>query len=808
MTMSASEETEETTLDIYGATLTRSRFVKGAGAMVVGLSFVGAGAGAKAANADVFGSSTGPASVPLLPGMAHSLDPSNPGSWFTINADNTIVMRTGIPEMGQGSASTAFAQIAADELNVPYSAITQVIIGDTDRTVGGGIGAGYMSLGAPNIRKVAAYIYQTLLSMASTQLGVPVTSLTVTNGVISGGGKQATYGQLVAGKGLNLTIPVAGDPTSFLGATVTGNPPVKPISAYQVVGQSIPMRTIPGIVTGSATYVGDVRLPGMLHARIVHPNALGANLISVGTLDKKQFPNTQIVVKGNLVGVVDPQEYIAIQGASLLAAKTKWTSWAGLPASGNLFGAMRKLDWTSTPASLGANVGNPNAALASAATKLSATYEYPTEKHAPIGPTAAVGDVRADGTIYVHMHGQNPGALRGEIALMMNTSLDKVIVRWYDGSGHYGRSNGGNSGAEEEAVILSSIVGKPVRVQWMRWDDMQWSTQHPPVLSDVQAGLDANGKLVSFKADFYEPAGQDDRPVGALLAGLPTMAAPAIVPPAGSFSGTSNGISDPWVYDQVANVLQTGHGTFNIGGGKPSDPTYNQEIGLRGHSMRTPGQRQQNFAQESMINELAAAAKVDPIQFRLNNTSAARLIAVLDELRTASGWETRPSPSPKAATTGSTPIIGQGCSQMLRSGAYWACAVQVSVVPKTGKVSVTKLTTVVDPGVVVNPLQLQRMAEGGATMGVSETLHEQVTFNTGGITNHDWVTFPILRMTELPDITVKIISNPSVGAMGGGGEGPNGFVAAAIASAVFDATGKQPRRLPLVPGNIRALLAT
>ncbi len=804
--MSAIEETEVTTTDIYGATLTRSRFAKGAGALVVALSFVGVGA--KAAKADVFGTSTGPDTVPLLPGMLHSLDPSNPGSWFTINADNTIVMRTGIPEMGQGSASTAFAQIAADELYVPYSAITQVVIGDTDRTVGGGIGAGYMALGAPNIRKVAALIYQTLLTMGSTQLGVPVANLSVTNGVISGGGKQVTYGQLVAGQALNLTIPVAGDPTSFLGATVTANPPVKAISAYQVVGQSIPMRTIPGIVTGSATYVGDVRLPGMLHARIVHPTALGANLVSVGTLDKTQFPNTQIIVKGNLVGVVDPEEYTAIQGASLLAGTTKWTSWAGLPASGNLFGAMRKLDWTTTPASVGVNVGNPSAALAGAAKKLSATYEYPVEKHAPIGPTAAVGDVRSDGTIWVHMHNQNPGALRGEIATMLNTSLDNVIIRWYDGSGQYGRSNGGNTGAEEEAVILSQIVGKPVRVQWMRWDDMQWSTQHPPVLSDVQAGLDATGKLVAFNASFYEPAGQDDRPVGALLAGLPAMPAPAIVPPAGSFSGTSNGISDPWVYDQVPNVLQTGHGTFNIGGGKPSDPNYNQEIGLRGHSMRTPGQRQQNFAQESMINELAAAAKVDPIQFRIENTSAARLIAVLNELKTASGWETRPSPSSKATTTGSKAITGQGCSQMLRSGAYWACAVNVSVVPKTGKVSVTHLTTVVDPGVVVNPLQLQRMAEGGATMGVSEALHEQVTFNTGAITNHDWVTFPILRMMELPEITVKIISNPSVGAMGSGGEGPNGFVAAAIAGAIFDATGKQPRRLPFVPGNIRALLAT
>ncbi len=580
------------------------------------------------------------------------------------------------------------------------------------------------------------------------------------------------------------------------------------MSAYQVVGQSIPMRTIPPIVSGTATYVGDVRLPGMLHARPVHPPALGANLIKVGTLDKKAFPNTQIVVKGNLVAVIDPQEYTAIQAASLLARTTKWTAWEGLPGTGNLFGAMRKLDWTTTPAQTGVNVGSASAALAGAATKLAATYEFPVEKHAPIGPTVAVGDVRQDGTVYVHMHGQNPSALRGEIAVMLNIPVDKVVVRWYDGSGHYGRSNGGNTGAEEEAVILSQIVGKPVRVQWMRWDDMQWSTQHPSVLSDVQAGLDGTGKLVSFSANFYEPAGQDDRPVGALLAGLPTMAAPAVVPPAGSFSGTANGISDPWMYDQVPNALQTGFGTFNMGGGTPSDPNYNQEIGLRGHSMRTPGQRQQNFAQESMMSELAAAAKVDPIQFRINNTTAQRLIAVLNAVKNASGWETRPSPNAKASTTGSTPLTGQGCSAMLRSEAYWACVAQVSIVPKTGKITVTHVTTAVDPGLVANPRQLKRMSEGGTVMGVSETLHEQVHFNKSGITDHDWVTFPILRIMELPKINTVIINNPSVGAIGSGGEGPNGFVASAIANAVFDATGKQPRRLPMTPGYIRSLLAS
>ena len=206
------------------------------------------------------------------------------------------------------------------------------------------------------------------------------------------------------------------------------------------------------------------------------------------------------------------------------------------------------------------------------------------------------------------------------------------------------------------------------------------------------------------------------------------------------------------------------------------------------------------------MSELAAAAKVDQIQFRLNNTTDARVINILNTVKQASGWETRPSPNPKAQNSAGQ-LIGQGCSQMSREGAVWGCVAQVSVNPKTGKVTVTNVTTAGDLGILVNPRQQKRMMEGGAVMGVSEALHEQVTFNTGAITNHDWVTFPILRFMEMPKINAITISNPSVGVFGMGGEGPNGYVAAAIANAVFDATGKQPRKLPLLPKYIKSLIA-
>jgi len=784
---------EDKTIDIFGATLTRSTFVKGAGALVVGFSLVGV----KAAQAD----------MPTTAAGTTTPDATLPGNWLTIHSDGTIALRTGKVEMGQGSASTAYAQITAEELNVPYSAITQVFMGDTDRTPDGGLSAGFIVPAGGNPRKAAAYVYQALLALSSQQLGVPVAQLTVTNGVVSGGGKNISYGDLVKNQQLNLTIPVTGTLASLFGLNITGNPPQKPISQYKIVGTSVPMRTIPPIVSGQATYVGDVRLPGMLHARVVHPPTLGSKLISVGKLDKKQFPSTQVVVKGSLDAVVDPDEYQAIQAASVLTAKTKWTTWSGLPGSDNVFAAMRKLDWTSTPQTTGVNAGNADAAFGSAATKLSATYEYPYEKHAPIGPTCALADVRKDGMVYVHMHGQNPNATRWLVAKMLNTPMDKVVVRWYDGSGHYGRSNGGSTGAEEEAVIISQAIGKPVRLQWMRWDDMQWSTQHPAAFSDVQAGLDSGGKLVAFRANHYMPAMQDDRLVGALLAGLPTMTAPNTTTTPGSFASTVNGIDDPWVYDQVPNALQVGYGTFQLGT-DPKAPDFDTQVGVRDHSMRTPGQRQQNFAQESMISELAAAAKADQIQFRLNNTSDARVTNVLKTVRSnSSWWQDRPSPNPKAKG-GSGELVGQGCSQMSRAVAVWACAVRVIVNPKTGKVRVTDVTTVGDLGILVNPLQQKRMMEGGVVMGVSEALHEQVTFNKGTITSRDWVSFPILRFNDMPNTKAIAISNTGVGLFGMGGEGPNGYLAAAIANAVFDATGKQPRRLPLTPKYMRTLLSS
>jgi len=538
-----------------------------------------------------------------------------------------------------------------------------------------------------------------------------------------------------------------------------------------------------------------------MHGRVAHPKTLGSTLVSAGQVDKTKYPHAQVVVKGNLVGVVAPTEWEAIQAAQQVAESTKWTEWKGLPGTAKLYEHLRnEADWKSTPVVKGNSTrGDVGPALSSAHKKLSASYQMSYMKHAPIGPTMAVGDVKADGTVHIHTHNQNPQELRGEIAKMLGVTIDHVVVHIYPGPGHYGRSNGGNAGAEDEAVILSQAVGKPVRVQWMRADDMQWSTQSPASFSDIEVAVDEQGKMTAYQVDHFMPAMQDDRLVGAVLAGMPTQPAPDVN---GDFiSSTANAIQDGWLYAGAANVMERAHGTFQVG--QKNSPLA---VGLRDHSMRTPGQFQQNYPRELAMSEAAALAGVDALQFRIDNMTDERAIGVLQAVREASGWDTRPSPRPDAASAGATPVRGRGVSLMLREDTYWACVCHIAVTPGTGAIAVEKCTMAVDPGIVINPMQLKRQVEGGVMMGISIALFEEVAFDESGITQEDWVGYPILTMADIPEVKVELIHNPKVGKYGGGSEAANALAAPAIAAALQDATGKVLRRLPMKPAYVLAAL--
>src|SRR5215467_2206960 len=343
---------------IFEATLSRRQFVKTGGALVVGVTFVGP----SFLEAQDFPS-------PRVTGAPYknSLDPTQLNSWIEIHPDNTVLIRTGKSDFGQGTTFTAYRQIVAEELSVPFEAITTVVSGHTDRTPDGSGAFDFLGHGTPNIRKAAAYTYQALLDLASEKLGVPKDKLSVKDGVVTGGGKSISYGNLVKNQQLKLTIPVSGELTGIMGLTIEGNPPMKPVSEYTVIGKSFRNSIIASKVAAKEIWATDVRLPGMLHARVVHPKTLGSTLISAGQVDKTKFPNSQVIVKGNLVGIVAPTEWEAIQAAEQVGSATKWTDWKGLPASEKLHKHLREeADWTSAAVTKGeGNKGDVAPLLAS-----------------------------------------------------------------------------------------------------------------------------------------------------------------------------------------------------------------------------------------------------------------------------------------------------------------------------------------------------------------------------------------------------------------------------------------------------------
>lgn len=765
-------------LSIHGATLSRRAFVGAGGALVVALGLPASGARA----------------------ASGSSDPAIPANWIEINADNTVLIRTGKCDFGQSSIYTAYRQIVAEELSMPIAAMTTVVSGDTDRTPDGG-GTFWLLGYSQNLRKVAAFMREAALELAAKKLGVGRDKLSVADGRISGGGKSVTYGELVRGQALTLTIPVEGDLTSPMGLTVKGEPPMKPVADYTIIGKPVPNPMTGPKISGEAVWVGDVKLPGMLHARTIHPDTLGSTLEKPGKLDTTQFPGARLVRIGNLLAVVSPDEWEAVQAAQAVAADTTWTAWKGLPGHDGLRDHMRsKADWKSFPVRDGAaNKGDP--AAVTGARVHEASYFLPYHKHAPISPMVTLADYRPDGSVTLHTLSQNPQHLRRMIAKMLGTDQDKVVVRTYPGSGHYGRSNGGSAGSEDEAVLLSRELGRPVRVQWMRHDDMQWSTQSSAGLSDIRIALGADGRIVGYSAEHRVPPMQDDRLIGALLAGLPVLEAPSAETRDGFQNGVTD-VQDTWVYGKVGAVREKGLGTWQVG--QRESPIA---VGLRDHSMRTPIQFQQNFPRELAISEAAMLAGKDPLQFRLDHVTDPRFTAILERLRKESGWQARPSPAPGAKASGKGAVKGQGVSIMLRDNGYWACAAHVSVTPDSGEVKVERMTMVADVGIVINPLQLRRQIQAGCLMGVSQALHEEVAFDEGAITSADWSGYPILTMAEMPELRIFFETNPAVGNYGQGSESANALAAPAIAAAVMDATGKPVRRLPLRPDYVKAALA-
>ena len=483
-----------------------------------------------------------------------------------------------------------------------------------------------------------------------------------------------------------------------------------------------------------------------------------------------------------------------------------WSDWAGLPGHGGLIEAITDTDWSVAPVDEStSDHTSVDEALAAGARTLNSSFALPYYKHAPISPEIAVADARRDGTVHVWSSSQHAQGLKVKIATMLETDPADVTVHFADGAGGFGRTNKGDAGSEAEAVLLSRACGRPVRLQWMREEDFAWSAQQSAYFGDVSVALDEDGRMQAIKIEHFHPGRYNDPLLGAVLAGLPSQprVPPFATPPPNCPSDRVPGVGYvnlrqvDWRYDGVPKVLDVAYGAEAIG---QSPSAVN--LGLRHRSMRSPMHLQQNFAVECMVNEAAAAAGADPIQYRLDHTTDPRLIGVLETARKLSGWEARPSPAARAV---GDVAYGRGAAVALRNGSYLAAVTEISIDVTSGLVTVDRYWLAADVGMIVNPRQLELNLEGGTVMGISQALREELQFNTSSITSTDFKSYPILTMAEIPEIEIELINNPDA-KVGQGSEPANMLPPVALAAAFFDATGSPIRKLPLRPKYVLAEL--
>ena len=673
-------------------------------------------------------------------------------------------------------------QIAADELDVSMSKI-DYLQGDTWFTPDQGTTAGSQSIKtqwAEGLRHAAAEARAVLLGLASKQLGVPADQLTVTDGVVASktdASKKATYGELIGGKRFDLKI--------------TGKVQPKKPSELKVVGRALTSVDLADKVRSKQPYIHNLQVPGMLHGRVVRPPGINATLVSVDGFPKRIPGLVEVVVQKDFVGVVCEREEQAIKAARTL--KVTWKDAGGVPTYDELYESMVKQVGT---ARLLAQDGDVDKAIAAAAKKVEAVYYYPYQLHGSMGPSCAVADVQGNEvTVWSPTQGVYP--LRQAVARMLGVPDRNVHVIYMEGSGCYGL-NGADT-ASLDAAVMSKHVGKPVRVQWMRGDEHVWEHYGTPMVMKLRGGLDDKGNLTAWDYEGWQAA-RGGRPGNVGAANLPTgyliglrlpprqITSPRLPPLGADNSNTEAGyLQDEEGLLQNARVIShTVDSPFFTG------------------PLRSPARIQNTFANESFIDELAAAAKADPVEFRLRYIGDERLAHALRVAAKAAGWQTRPSP--KRASSGNI-ATGRGISVMQYEGedGYAATVVDVEVNKKTGKVRVTRVVVSHDVGIIINPNGLKAQIEGNVVHGVSRSLKEEVQLNRKTSASKDWESYQVLRFTELPEIKIALINRVNE-APTGSGENAMTAIPAAVANAIFDATGARLRRLPFTAARVKAAL--
>jgi nicotinate dehydrogenase subunit B len=681
-----------------------------------------------------------------------------------INGKGEVTLYTGKVDLGTG-VRTALAQIAAEELDVSFSAVT-VIQGDTALTPDQGVTSGSFSIqnGGAQIRQAAATARQALVGMAAKKLKVAPGDLAISDGQITSKvtRQSVSYGALIGGRNFSLRLDKAA--------------PIKDPGDFKIVGRSIPRVDIPGKVTGQFTYMQDFRLPGMLHGRVVRPPGIGATLQSVDEDSVKEIPGMIRVVRiSNFVGVIAETEWGAIQASRRL--KVNWSSWAGLPDQSALWEHVRgtkivKDDVTS-------DVGQVTAALAQGTTRLRATYDFAIHTHGSIGPSCSVAEFK-DGALTCWSASQGTHALRKQLAAMLSMPDEQVRCIYIDGAGCYGRN--GHEDAAGDAALLSRAVGRPVRVQWMREDEHGWDPKGPPTLIDLEAALDARGNLVAWASEFFLPQGAATPValVAATLAGLPRE---SIMGPGGILNDTAIPYAVPNMRT-VAHRLET----------TPLRPAW----------IRAPGRMQNTFANESFLDELAAAAGADPLEFRMRHIKDARGVELLKRLASVATWERAAKkprdPDARIAT-------GRGLAfvkyELVRT--YVGVVADAEIDRATGEIHVKRFFVVQDCGQIINPDGVKNQIEGNIVQTVSRTLMERVTFNRSRVTSLDWGSYRIIGFPEVPDVVIDLIDRPRENPWGSG-EPSASVVPAAISNAIFAATGVRLRSVPFTPDKVKAAM--
>lgn len=733
----------------------------------------------------LFGTSEAASSLLPIGQVQNPPDAAKLYAWLAVHPDNTATLYTGKVEVGTG-AQTALAQIAAEELDFPVDRL-DVVMGTTSQTVNQGPTYGSMTIryAGPQIRAAAAAGRAALLEQAAAHFGTTIDNIEAKGGVFSvrnATQTSITYGALVAGKKLDVTIGATG--TGFA-MKVAPQAKLKDPKDYTVVGRFVPRKDIPAKVTGAFTYVQDVKVPGMLHGRVVRPYGVNATLISVDESAVKNIPGfVQLVRRDNFLGVVCTSEWSAIKAAAALGAvlhpkgpaayPAKWSDWNGLPAMDDIWNVVRAGAGKTTAV---ANTGSVDNAMGDAKQTLKATYQTPFQMHGSIGPSCAVADVSKDRAIF-WSGTQMPHEDRHDIAKLLGMQPDQLEIRWFEASGAYGRN--GLDHAVADAAIMSQAVGKPVRVQWMRWDEHGWEPKGPPIAQDLAAAIDDKGKVTAWTHHMWIPTFLDTTLVAAALIGHPDRVG-------------SVGLGIPaitYAYD-FDNADVTSHG--------------DGRVALRTSWLRSPAQYETTFAMEAFIDEVAAATGEDPLAFRLNHLKDPRAIDVLQAAAKQYGWQPRAALG-KAPADGK-PAHGRGIAWANRDDSRVATIVDVIVDPASGRIRVTRVVVAQDCGLVINPDGIRNQVEGNVIQSISRTLHEEVMFDRANVTSRDWIGYPILRFDEVPDsIEVVIVNNDPKYPSYGAGEPSTCPTAAVISNAVFDATGARLRQLPFRPDRLKAAL--